>query len=82
VAHRSEVDFATVVATALEASRPLIEEHGHHLAVSVPQDRWRSRRIRFNSRRWSRISWTTPRNTPPPGKSGLWPPGRAAVQAV
>ena len=32
------VDLATVVATALEASRPLIEEKGHHLAVSVPQD--------------------------------------------
>ena len=26
------------MATALEASRPLIEEKGHHLAVSVPQD--------------------------------------------
>jgi CheY-like chemotaxis protein/anti-sigma regulatory factor (Ser/Thr protein kinase) len=26
------------VATALEASRPLIAEHGHQLAVSVPQD--------------------------------------------
>jgi signal transduction histidine kinase/CheY-like chemotaxis protein len=32
------VDLATVVATALEASRPLIAEHGHQLAVSVPQD--------------------------------------------
>ena len=32
------VDLATVVATALEASRPLIEEHGHQLAVSLPQD--------------------------------------------
>jgi signal transduction histidine kinase len=32
------VDLATVVATALEASRPLVEEHGHQLAVSVPQD--------------------------------------------
>jgi signal transduction histidine kinase len=32
------VDLATVVATALEASRPLIEEHGHQLAVSVPQE--------------------------------------------
>ncbi len=35
---KEPVDLATVVATALEASRPLIEEHGHHLAVSVPQD--------------------------------------------
>ena len=33
------VDLATVVATALEASRPLIKEHGHQLAVSVPQER-------------------------------------------
>jgi signal transduction histidine kinase len=35
---KESVNLATVVATALEASRPLIEEHGHHLAVSVPQD--------------------------------------------
>ena len=35
---KESVDLAIVVATALEASRPLIEEHGHQLAVSVPQD--------------------------------------------
>lgn len=35
---KEPVDLATVVATALEASRPLIEEHGHQVAVSVPRD--------------------------------------------
>jgi len=38
VLQKESVDLATVVATALEASRPLIEERGHHLAVSVPTD--------------------------------------------
>jgi signal transduction histidine kinase len=35
---KESVDLATVVATALEASRPLIETRGHTLAVSLPED--------------------------------------------
>jgi signal transduction histidine kinase len=35
---KESVDLATVMATALEASRPLIEERGHNLTVSLPED--------------------------------------------
>jgi signal transduction histidine kinase/ActR/RegA family two-component response regulator len=38
---KEPVDLATLVATALEASRPLIEEHGHTLTVSLPAQRVR-----------------------------------------
>jgi signal transduction histidine kinase/CheY-like chemotaxis protein len=38
---KESVDLATVVATALEASRPLIEERGHALAVSLPEQQVR-----------------------------------------
>jgi signal transduction histidine kinase/CheY-like chemotaxis protein len=45
---RSAVEVASVVADAIEGARPLIEEHGHQLSVSVPRpgllllaDAWR-----------------------------------------
>jgi len=37
VLRRSSVDFAAVVAPALEAARPLIEAHGHSLTVKLPE---------------------------------------------
>jgi len=38
VLRRSSVDLATIVAAAQEAARPLIEERGHTLAVTLPQE--------------------------------------------
>ena len=35
---RESLDVATVVASAVETSRPLIQKHGHELTVSVPDE--------------------------------------------
>jgi signal transduction histidine kinase len=38
--HRSVVDVADVVSTAVETAGPLLEERGHHLSLAVPHGRW------------------------------------------
>ena len=38
VLQREDVEFGTVLATALEASKPLMDANGHHVAVRLPDE--------------------------------------------
>jgi two-component system CheB/CheR fusion protein len=50
--HREAVDLTAAVTQAAETTRPLLEERGHELSVSLPPGRCGSRRTRCGWSRW------------------------------
>ena len=77
--HKEPVDVATLVARAVEGSRPLIESRRHDLEVTLPDEpMW----VEADPTRMAQVLWNLLNNaakyTPEGGASG-WPLRRRTV---